>query len=84
LCGLYLYERSSTLITSNKSFGDWQELFGEQVIATAILDRLLHHCRVVNIKGHSCRLRGHTLSKSDFALAGTSEPVSHNGKTEGL
>jgi len=60
----YRYERSSTIITSNKSFGDWQELFGEQVIATAILDRLLHHCRVVNIKGHSYRLRKHNFSKN--------------------
>lgn len=58
------YERSSTIITSNKSFGDWQELFGDPVIATAILDRLLHHCRVVNIKGHSYRLRGYSISKS--------------------
>jgi DNA replication protein DnaC len=53
------YERSSTIITSNKSFGDWQELFGDAVIAAAILDRLLHHCRVINIKGHSYRLRTH-------------------------
>jgi DNA replication protein DnaC len=77
------YERASTLITSNKSFGDWQELFGEQVIATAILDRLLHHCRVVNIKGHSYRLRGHSFSKNDFASAGTAAPVAESGKTEG-
>jgi DNA replication protein DnaC len=52
------YEKSSLVITSNKSFSDWQELFGDQVIATAILDRLLHHCRVINIKGHSYRLKG--------------------------
>lgn len=58
------YERSSTIITSNKSFGDWQEFFGDPVIATAILDRLLHHCRVINIKGHSYRLRGHSITKS--------------------
>jgi DNA replication protein DnaC len=58
------YERASTIITSNKSFGDWQELFGDPVIATAILDRLLHHSRVVNIKGHSYRLKNHRLSKS--------------------
>lgn len=56
------YERNSTIITSNKSFGDWQELFGDPVIATAILDRLLHHSRVVNIKGHSYRLKGHSFS----------------------
>lgn len=58
------YERNSIIITSNKSFGDWQEFFGDQVIATAILDRLLHHCRVVNIKGHSYRLRGHSITKT--------------------
>lgn len=57
------YERSSTIITSNKGFGDWQELFGDPVIATAILDRLLHHSKVINIKGHSYRLRGHSLAK---------------------
>ncbi len=60
------YERSSTIITSNKSFGDWQELFGDPVIATAILDRLLHHCKVINIKGHSYRLKGHSFSKQIF------------------
>jgi len=60
------YERSSTIITSNKSFGDWQELFGDPVIATAILDRLLHHSKVINIKGHSYRLRGHSISKQIF------------------
>lgn len=59
------YEKNSTIITSNKSFGDWQEFFGDPVIATAILDRLLHHCRVVNIKGHSYRLRGHNITRSN-------------------
>jgi len=59
----YRYEKSSTILTSNKSFSDWQELFGDAVIATAILDRLLHHCTVVNIKGHSYRLRHHTFAK---------------------
>jgi DNA replication protein DnaC len=57
------YERHSTIITSNKSFADWQELFGDPVIATAILDRLLHHCKVINIKGHSYRLKGHTFAQ---------------------
>jgi len=53
----YRYEKSSTIITSNKSFSEWEELFGDAVIATAILDRLLHHCQVVNIKGNSYRLK---------------------------
>jgi DNA replication protein DnaC len=59
----YRYERSSTILTSNKSFAEWQEFFGDPILATAILDRLLHHCRVINIKGHSYRLR-HLNAKS--------------------
>jgi DNA replication protein DnaC len=52
------YEKASTIITSNKAFGDWEELFHDPIIVTAILDRLLHHSTVINIKGHSYRLRG--------------------------
>lgn len=52
------YEKTSTIITSNKAFGDWAELFCDSVIVTAILDRLLHHSAVVNIKGNSYRLKG--------------------------
>lgn len=52
------YERASTVITSNKAFSDWAELFHDPIIVTAILDRLLHHSVVINIKGNSYRLRG--------------------------
>lgn len=52
------YEKASTIITSNKAFMDWAELFNDPVIVTAILDRLLHHSVVVNIKGNSYRLKG--------------------------
>lgn len=51
------YERGSIVPTSNKSFGEWGEIFDDTVIATAILDRLLHHSTVVNIRGESYRLR---------------------------
>jgi DNA replication protein DnaC len=51
------YERASTIITSNKAFTDWAELFNDPVIVTAILDRLLHHSQVINIKGNSFRLK---------------------------
>ncbi|BCJ85659.1 IS21-like element helper ATPase IstB [Effusibacillus dendaii] len=51
------YERGSILMTSNKSFGEWGELVGDSVLATAILDRLLHHSHVINIRGNSYRLR---------------------------
>lgn len=51
------YEKTSTVITSNKAFTDWTELFHDPIIVTAILDRLLHHSAVINIKGNSYRLK---------------------------
>ena len=51
------YEKASIIVTSNKSFVDWGEIFNDQVLATAILDRLLHHSTTVNIKGESYRLK---------------------------
>jgi len=51
------YERGSIIITSNQSLGAWGEVFGDAVIASAILDRLLHHSITVNIKGESFRLK---------------------------
>jgi DNA replication protein DnaC len=50
-------ERASLVVTSHKSFADWAEIFNDQVLATAILDRLLHHATTINIKGDSSRLR---------------------------
>jgi len=51
------YDKGSVLITSNRSIGEWGELFGDAVVATAILDRLLHHSHVVTIRGESYRLK---------------------------
>lgn len=52
------YERGSIVLTSNKSYGEWGEVFsGDTVIATAILDRLLHHSTTISIKGESYRLK---------------------------
>ena len=51
------YERGSVILTSNKGFAEWGDVLGDAVIATAILDRLLHHSHVVNIRGESYRLR---------------------------
>ena len=51
------YERGSVILTANTGFGEWGEVLGDAVIATAILDRLLHHSHVVNIRGESYRLR---------------------------
>lgn len=53
------YERSAMVMTSNRGFGDWAEIFGDPVVATALLDRLLHHAVVIPIEGNSYRLREH-------------------------
>jgi DNA replication protein DnaC len=51
------YQRGSIVLTSNKSYGDWGSIFGDPIIATAILDRLLHHSTTINIRGESYRLK---------------------------
>ena len=51
------YEKRSTIYTSNKSFSEWGEILGDQVMAAAVLDRILHHCVAVNIRGESYRLK---------------------------
>jgi DNA replication protein DnaC len=51
------YEKGSLILTSNKSYGAWGEIFGDTILATAILDRLLHHSSTINIKGESYRIK---------------------------
>jgi DNA replication protein DnaC len=51
------YEKGAIILTSNKSFSEWGELFTDQVLATALLDRLLHHSSIINIRGQSYRLK---------------------------
>jgi DNA replication protein DnaC len=51
------YEKGPMILTSNQSFGSWGEVFGDRVLATAILDRVLHHAITINIRGHSYRLK---------------------------
>lgn len=59
------YEKNSTIITTNKPFSKWGELFGDNMIANAILDRLLHHSHVINITGKSYRTKDIISSTSD-------------------
>lgn len=53
------YEKGAMILTSNRGFAEWGEVFGDPVVATALLDRLLHHAVVVQIEGSSYRLRQH-------------------------
>jgi DNA replication protein DnaC len=57
------YERASLIVTSNKPFGRWGEVFGDDVVAAAMIDRLVHHAEVVALKGDSYRLRNRDLGR---------------------
>ena len=51
------YEKASTIFSSNKTFSQWNDIFADVTIASAILERVLHHCTVIHIKGESYRLK---------------------------
>ena len=53
------HERASTVLISNKGFEEWGSVLGDEVMAAALIDRLLHHCHIVNIRGNSYRMREH-------------------------
>lgn len=53
------YEHASTVLTSNKGFEEWGDVFGDEVMASALIDRLVHHCHIVNIRGNSYRMKNH-------------------------
>ncbi len=57
------YERASVIVTSNKPFSRWGEVFGDPVVAAAMIDRLVHHAEVVSLKGDSCRLKDRDLRR---------------------
>ena len=70
------YERASTVLTSNKGFEEWGQILGDEVMAAALIDRLLHHCHIVNIRGSSYRMRKHTdLSKILHSPPAESSPL---------
>ncbi|KWW98196.1 transposase [Carbonactinospora thermoautotrophica] len=57
------YERASVIVTSNKPFGRWGEVFGDDTVAAAMIDRLVHHAEVISLKGDSYRLRNRDLGR---------------------
>jgi hypothetical protein len=74
------YEQGSVLISSNRSVEEWDEVFGDQVVAAAILDRLLHHSHVVTIRGDSSRLREKRRSGLFRTQAGASSSAGIGGE----
>lgn len=73
------YEKASIILTSNKGFADWGEMFGDNVLATAILDRLLHHSTTLNIKGESYQLKE---KRKVGALTKSTTPISEDEMAE--
>lgn len=73
------YERGAIILTSNQSLGAWGEVFGDPVIASAILDRLLHHSSTINIKGESYRLR--EKLKAGLVKSNTAAEAGPDGKS---
>jgi DNA replication protein DnaC len=55
------YEQASLIVTSNKNFSLWGEIFGDDTVATAMIDRLVHHAEILSLKGDSYRLKNHDL-----------------------
>ena len=63
------YERASLIVTSNKPFGRWGEVFGDDTVAAAMIDRLVHHAEVIALKGDSYRLKDRDLGRVPAATA---------------
>ena len=77
------YERGALLVTSNRSIGEWGAVFGDPVVTTAILDRLLHHSHIVTIRGESYRLREKRRSGL-LQKAASAKPNSSTSNQEGV
>jgi DNA replication protein DnaC len=78
------YEQGAIILTSNRSFAEWGTLLGDDVLATALLDRLLHHAEVVTIDGRSYRMKDRRMAESALALASVAEtePTGKEGRID--
>jgi DNA replication protein DnaC len=74
------YEHASTVLTSNKSFEEWGEVLGDEVMAAALIDRVLHHCHLVNIRGNSYRMREHADLWQSLAPAAAEQATSRRAQ----
>jgi DNA replication protein DnaC len=68
------YERASLIVTSNKPFGRWGEVFGDDVVAAAMIDRLVHHAEIIGLKGDSYRLKDRDLGREARGGARADDP----------
>ena len=59
------YEKRPTILTTNQPFSKWGDLFGDSIIANAIIDRLVHHCEIIKINGLSYRIKGKSVFEDD-------------------
>jgi len=79
------YEKGAMILTSNRGFAEWGEVFGDPVVATALLDRLLHHAIVIQIEGSSYRLRQHAdlvpeHIRSNAMAQSSTAPIKRRGR----
>lgn len=58
------YEQASVIVTSNKPFGSWGEIFGDEIVAAAMIDRLVHHAEIISLKGDSYRLKDREIGRA--------------------
>lgn len=76
------YETASTVFTSNKGFEECGAVFGDDVMAAALIDRILHHCHLVNIRGNSYRMRAHTELYGTLHAESEAESVRRSRKSK--
>lgn len=75
------YEHASTVLTSNKAFEEWGEVLGDEVMAAALIDRVLHHCHLINIRGNSYRMRAHVELRRTAQSDDEPEPAKRSRKS---
>ena len=76
------YEHASTVLTSNKGFEQWGEILGDDVMASALIDRLVHHCHIINIRGNSYRMRDHAELRQALYPQADDRPVKRTSRRQ--
>lgn len=77
------YERASVIMTSNKPFSSWGEIFGDEVVAAAMIDRLVHHAEILGLKGDSWRLKGRDIGRATPRSSRSTSPTAPHSREAG-